>query len=111
MPAVVESASGAAAVRLARKGLNKMETEMRMIMVALAACAVLAGTAAPASAGSGVKIWLPYGYAGPLAPEARRYAKPRRYVEPQVVYDADKLPIGTDTWWQQMDREQRGGRR
>jgi hypothetical protein len=37
--------------------------------------------------------------------------KQRRYVERQIEYDADKLPIGTSVWWQQMDREQRGGRR
>jgi hypothetical protein len=37
--------------------------------------------------------------------------KQRRYVERQIEYDADKLPIGTSIWWQQMDREQRGGRR
>ena len=37
--------------------------------------------------------------------------KQRRYVERQIEYDANRLLIGTSTWWQQMDREQRGGRR
>ena len=37
--------------------------------------------------------------------------KQRRYVERQIEYDSNRLPIGTGTWWQQMDREQRGGRR
>jgi hypothetical protein len=37
--------------------------------------------------------------------------KQRRYVERQIEYDANTLPVGTSIWWQQMDREQRGGRR
>ena len=37
--------------------------------------------------------------------------KQRRYVERQIEYDSNRLPLGTSTWWQQMDREQRGGRR
>lgn len=32
---------------------------------------------------------------------------------PTYYYErwADRLPYGTSSWWQQMDREQRGGRR
>jgi hypothetical protein len=42
-----------------------------------------------------------------------RYKK-RRYRAPhhtQMQYWADKLPVGSQAWWQQMDREGRGGRR
>jgi hypothetical protein len=37
--------------------------------------------------------------------------KQRASVERQIEYDAKTLPLGTPIWWQQMDREQRGGRR
>ena len=29
----------------------------------------------------------------------------------QISIDVDGKPVGTSSWWQQMDREQRGGRR
>ena len=37
--------------------------------------------------------------------------KVRRYIPEQIEYQADKLPVGSSEWWQQMDRERRGGRR
>ncbi len=39
-----------------------------------------------------------------------RYVK-KKYRYYRYPYWADKLPVGTSAWWQQMDREQRGGRR
>ena len=41
--------------------------------------------------------------------QKRRYKKRRIYHQQQ--YWADKLPYGSQAWWQQMDREGRGGRR
>ena len=35
----------------------------------------------------------------------------RRYTPEQKEYIADTLPTGSSSWWQQMDREGRGGRR
>jgi hypothetical protein len=37
--------------------------------------------------------------------------KIRRYLPEQIEYQADELPVGSSEWWQQMDRERRGGRR
>ena len=58
----------------------------------------------------------------PMAAEARSKKKKRTYYQPYAtqgysaprneVYQeflADKRPIGTSNWWQQMDREGRGG--
>jgi hypothetical protein len=81
---------------------------MKTIMTAGLGLGLLAGVhAVPASAGS---------YDGLSAAEYNRMLrlerkKQRRYVERQIEYDANTLPLGTSTWWQQMDREQRGGRR
>ena len=81
---------------------------MKTIMSATLGLALVAGAGAlPASADAGVTI---------SASEYNRLLrqdrkKQRRYVERQIEYDADTLPTGTSIWWQQMDREQRGGRR
>jgi len=81
---------------------------MKTIMSAILGLALVAGAGAlPASADTGVTI---------SASEYNRLLrqdrkKQRRYVERQIEYDADTLPTGTGIWWQQMDREQRGGRR
>jgi len=83
---------------------------MKMIVAALAASTLLAGVSAPASAESYVTIPSEE-YARLQQAEKGKQMKWRRYVERQMVYDADRLPIGTEIWWQQMDREQRGGRR
>ena len=81
---------------------------MKTIMMAVLGLAVVAGAGVvPASAGS---------YDGLSDAEYNRMLrlerkKQRRYVDRQIEYDSNRLPIGTSTWWQQMDREQRGGRR
>ena len=81
---------------------------MKTIMTAALGLGLLVGVGAvPASAGS---------YDGVSDAEYNRMLrlerkKQRRYVERQIEYDSSRLPIGTSTWWQQMDREQRGGRR
>jgi hypothetical protein len=81
---------------------------MKTIMTALLGLTLAAGAGAiPASADSTVTISADE-YNRLLRQERR---KQRRYVERQIEYDASKLSTGTGIWWQQMDREQRGGRR
>ena len=83
---------------------------MKMIMAALTASALLAGFAAPASAAPEM-IFVGSEYMQAPSAAAIKRVKMRRYVERQIEYDANKLPVGTGIWWQQMDREGRGGRR
>jgi hypothetical protein len=73
---------------------------MRKILSALVALTVATALAAPMAAEARTKKKKRY-YA------AERYSGPRD--ESQQEYIADKLPIGTSRWWQQMDREGRGG--
>jgi hypothetical protein len=79
---------------------------MKTIMTAALGLTLLAGAGAvPASAEKTVTL---------TTSEYNRLMerkKGRRYVQRQIEYDANTLPIGTSIWWQQMDREQRGGRR
>jgi hypothetical protein len=93
---------------------------MKMILGALAASAVLAVAAAPASAETDldaiveevtelagvdvVKLVKRRGYAPRYLEEDDVYAP--RYFE----HDLGKLPVGSAEWWRQYDRE-RGGRR
>jgi hypothetical protein len=83
---------------------------MKMIMSAVTVVLALAGVAAPASAGPrgpGIVeqyVVVPGG-------EEVKYVKWRRYIPRQGEYIADTLPTGSSAWWQQMDRERRGGRR
>ena len=83
---------------------------MKMFMAALTASALLAGLAAPASAETEMTIVGSEYMQAPSAAAIKR-VKMRRYVERQIEYDANKLPDGTGIWWEQMDRESRGGRR
>lgn len=83
---------------------------MRMIMAALTAAGLMTGIAAPASAGTDLTVAESEYMQAPSAAAIKR-VKFRRYVERQIEYDANNLPVGTGIWWQQMDREQRGGRR
>jgi hypothetical protein len=79
---------------------------MQIILSAFVSLALLAGLAG--------------GTAAPAAAEKAYYAKKKKYPRYRAYRTygptfterwADKLPIGTSAWWQQMDREQRGGRR
>lgn len=80
---------------------------MKTIMTAVLGLTLVAGAGAlPASADTVTISASEYNRL--LRLERKKH---RRYVERQIEYDADKLPIGTSIWWQQMDREQRGGRR
>ena len=84
---------------------------MKTIMGALAASLLLAGAAAPASADTDELIEVVREHVRVPTSEPTRDLKIRRYVPEQMEYQADKLPVGSSEWWQEMDRERRGGRR
>jgi len=88
-----------------------METIIKTIMGALAAGLLLAGTAAPATADTDELVEIVREYVRVPTSEPTRDVKIRRYIPEQMEYQADKLPVGSSEWWQQMDRERRGGRR
>jgi len=77
---------------------NETETEMKMIMAALTASALIAGVAAPASAAPEMTVVEGEYMQAPSAAAIKR-VKMRRYVERQIEYDANKLPVGTGIWW------------
>jgi hypothetical protein len=84
---------------------------MKVIIAALAVASAIAGTAAPASAGPSSEVAQGY-----QAYEVKtQYVQKKRYKKRRLHYQqqywADKLPYGSQAWWQQMDREGRGGRR
>lgn len=82
---------------------------MKTVVAAAAGLALLAGLAGPADAGARSK--KPRAHANSHAGEASRPARPRAQ-EQDSYYEhiADKLPIGSSIWWDQMMRERRGGR-
>ena len=87
---------------------------MKVIIAAVAVAWAIAGTTAPASAGPSGEV--AQGYQGYQAYEVKtQYVQKRRYKKRRIQYQqqywADKLPYGSQAWWQQMDREGRGGRR
>jgi hypothetical protein len=88
-----------------------MEIKMKTIMGALAASLLLAGAAAPANADTDELVEVVREYVRVPSSELTREVKIRRYIPEQIEYQADKLPVGSSEWWQQMDRERRGGRR
>jgi hypothetical protein len=76
---------------------------MKSTIAVLIAVAVLAGVSARAeAAGEGYRT-----YEGKHRYVQKKYR--RSHSQPQ--YWAERLPYGSQSWWQQMDREGRGGRR
>jgi len=75
---------------------------MKSLFCALFALSLITGVAGPAAAAEG--------YTKKKAQAKKHWRKPR---EPEagayIERDANKLPYGTRTWWEQMDREGRGG--
>lgn len=67
---------------------------------------LLAGFASPADAGARAKKHKDY------AKQDGQYSTYRRVQDGDTYYEhlADKLPIGSSIWWDQMVRERRGGR-
>ena len=84
---------------------------MKTIMGALAACLLLAGTAAPANADTDELVEVVREYVKVPSSVESRDVKLRRYIPEQIEYEADKLPGGSSEWGRQMDRARRGGRR
>ena len=84
---------------------------MKTIMGALTASLLLAGAAAPASADTDELIEIVREHVNVPSSKTTQGIKVRRYVPEQMEHQADKLPVGSSEWWQQMDRERRGGRR
>ena len=76
---------------------------MKRIVATLVALSVAAAVAAPMTAEARSKkkkrTYQPYATQGYSAPRSEVYQE----------FLADKRPIGTTNWWQQMDREGRGG--
>lgn len=71
---------------------------MRTVICGLLGLSLLAGLAGPADAAARAK---------------KRYYAPSYQQSQGSGYTerlADKLPIGSNEWWRQMDRERRGGR-
>ena len=87
---------------------------MKVIIAALTAVSVIAGTTAPAGAGptgeatQGYEVKTQYVNKKYRKRHYRRSGAPLYY---QQQYWAEKLPYGSQAWWQQMEREGRGGRR
>ena len=84
---------------------------MKTIMGALAASLLLAGAAAPANADTEELVEVVRDYVRVPTSESTRGVKLPRTIPKQIEYQADELPVGSSEWWQQMDRERRGGRR
>ena len=77
---------------------------MKKFVATLIALSVAAAVAAPMAAEARAKKKKRV-YHKPYA--AERYTAPRNEVYQE--YLADKRPYGTMSWWEQMDREGRGG--
>ena len=85
---------------------------MKTIMGALGlAGLLLAGAAVPASADTDDVVEIMREYVQPPRSDLTSEIKIRRFIPEQIEYQADELPVGSSEWWQQMDRERRGGRR
>ena len=87
---------------------------MKTIMSALAASMLLAGLAAPASAETFSITSVVEEVAKDPVGEISRFAKEGKFApkrDDDDEYIADKRETGSEGWWQQMDRERRGGRR
>lgn len=75
---------------------------MKRLLGALVALSFLAGPVSPVAAAEG--------YTKKKAHAKKRKAKQRaRATSDYYEHDADKLPYGSKIWWEQMDREGRGG--
>lgn len=77
---------------------------MKVIVAGLTALAVFSGACATVASAAPADGYRAYEV-------KHRYVKRKPYVTWRKQYWAERLPIGTSAWWQQMDREQRGGRR
>ena len=79
---------------------------MKAVVSAAIGLSLLAGLAAPAEAGTRAKKHRHH------AAQDGQYQKYRRIPDAGGYYEhiADKLPVGSSVWWEQMSRERRSGR-
>ncbi len=84
---------------------------MKMIMAALAATALLAAAAAPASAQTDMEQIAEVLAKRAGDAESLKLVKERRFVPRQIEGDTDKPAFGSSAWWQQVDRDRPGRRR
>ncbi len=82
---------------------------MKMIMTALAAAALLAGVAAPASAEIDIQNIAAELAKVAAVSEAGKYVKER--LPRQIGSDTNKHPVGSSEWLQQVERDLRGRRK
>jgi hypothetical protein len=84
---------------------------MRIVLAALLGASLIVGTVMPASTQAHDK---PH-YAKQKKPKPYRHARPPRRdnLDRSDYYEhlADKLPVGSSRWFEQMEREGRFGRR
>ena len=81
---------------------------MKTVLSALVSLSLMAGLAGVAASPAAAE----QGYTNKKKKKHARYRYYRGY-DNRYYYErwADRLPIGTNSWWYQMDTEQRGGRR
>ena len=78
---------------------------MKKIVATLVALSIAAAVAAPIAAEARTKKKKQRTYYQPYATQG--YSAPRN--ETYQEFLADKRPMGSQSWWEQMDREGRGG--
>ena len=84
---------------------------MKTIMGALGLAGLLiAGAAMPAAADTDELVEIVREHVQLPRTDLTRDIKVPRYITEQIENLADELPVGSSEWWQQMDRERRGGR-
>ena len=83
----------------------------KFLFAALLTGTLAAGTAAPASAYSDPGAYAAAYEAYLVAYTKKKSSRYYRYTRRYRPYDANAYRYGSGGWWQQMDREGRGGRR
>jgi hypothetical protein len=83
---------------------------MKMIMALSVAATLLVGGAVAAHADTDLEE-VAEALAKAAGPQAVQIIKQPRDVSEYIEHDASKLPFGSNEWWRQVEREQRGGRR
>jgi Ni/Co efflux regulator RcnB len=78
---------------------------MKILIATGLACALVATSMAPAAAAATARYVTQRHSAVSLVGDRRSSWRSDR------DWDSDQSPVGSSSWWQQMDRDQRGGRR
>ena len=84
----------------------------KLLLAALLTGTLAVGTSAPASAYSDPGAYPAAGNSYPVAYKKKKSSRYYGYTSRRYrPYDANAYRYGSGGWWQQMDREERGGRR